>query len=103
MAKNGLHTLFQNSSTLDVLFYLSMALIVARTTGVVCLIGIGLGFGLSSWIVYKVYHRAKRWRKRRRDSYSDDQSEDSPTPVDRSDSQPPNKKVSLPLLHSFIG
>lgn len=99
MADDGICSLFSSSSTLDILFYLSMALIVARTTGIICLVGIGLGFGLSSWIVYKVYRKAKRWRKRRHESDADELSVDSPTPVDQSDSQPPNKKVCILYAH----
>lgn len=57
-------------STLDILFYLSMAFLVAKSTGIVCLIGIGLGFGLSSWIIYKVYSHTRRRTRHDSDSTS---------------------------------
>lgn len=52
------------SRCLDVVFYISAVFLTAKTTGVICLIGIGLGFGLTSWIIYKVYVSSQKKRKK---------------------------------------
>ena len=39
---------------LDILFYISMTLIIAKTTGIVCLMGVGFGFGLTAYILYRI-------------------------------------------------
>lgn len=48
------------SSLLDALFYLAMAFFIVKSTGIICIVGIGIGFGLTTWIIYKIYHRRKQ-------------------------------------------
>lgn len=44
---------------LDRMFYSSVMFLIAKTTGIFNLIGIGLGVGLTAYILYKFSHKGK--------------------------------------------
>ena len=45
---------------LNVMFYISVMFFIAKTTGIVTLMGIGLGFGLTAYFLYRVSLKVKK-------------------------------------------
>lgn len=60
---------------LDIFFYISIAFLLVKNCGVIYLIGVGVGFSLTSWVIYKVYSTARRKRRSQKPSISTAESE----------------------------